>query len=1819
MFRISAFLHFIYALFWLLSVTKLFAKECAHGGILENMILEGGINSNKHTIIKGINSVNLCINKCCTIKECDLAMFKRNICYSVSCDKENSCQISHSRNNSIENAKIVFMTRPREEASRQHTNIQHVLYQKNEKKWESPQSRIEREEDELDEALIESGDDINDLTSGSGITVGNDTLENEKIADSSLETDDSEGSSKDLENEETESEFSDSDFESGDSLLTKNNNAGVKKHEDENKFKNQIENLNFKSNNSKQQYKKENNTKLDSTIYHSSLKNTSLNAFKLMQNLSSSKNISNENKTLNDHLKHFNRTKKLSHANYFLQNNLSNYTPLKKMEKNVTQIFNFSLPANISKYKSMPTNSQKFQIKKQSGKNITNNFLIKSKRLNDKGIIKNKELNNSKKDKHTKFNTSITDDNHNLNNLCSNDKVYQKDSKTLNNSYSNKTKFAENSPTMLHNASAKLYNAPLKLYDAPTMSYNAPTVLYNNHTMRRRIDLLNSNNEFISNFTIYSPARISSPTQDSFVTEISTEFKNEQDNATYPVEDETDVIITPDGVLSSKLDNRTNEFKKDKENSIISNDKDNRKISNKDSRKIISDNDNRKIINDNGSSKISNVSNFLVSTDSLQMNAINNSVNRSLMSTTSKLDIGKEISGESESSGDSDSFDSGDSGEEDKSFKNIKGIFSGSGDAFSKDTEYNPSAEKIEDALDESTSIKKLNITHFLKRKNKASTTEKPTKDLFFMEIEDELLSGNGSNLTSQLQDQQSSGDINNLITETKNISKFAERMDALEQDRYWLDIINKTAETLLRNNSVDFSLKNETWWRNQSTEMNLSINSNSLNKTVLKEIPGDSFKTSSEPLLNSLNSENLTYSSNNILNETMSPTPQTRQLSQPIATMGIAKTQEESKEETFFNKTFMNHNESTDQKFSVVQNETIDVQDKTTDIQNKTTGTQSISTDFQIENTGFQDQATGFREQTTRIQNETMDFSDKRLYGSEYDEKNENAYQTFRVAPISLYPKIEFLKIYTPSKKSFLPFLKDNGYYNHGKYSEEEEINNEQIFKKKNVETKTRVQQSYDSKKIQESYDSISRDLIQPKDDSLKTEQEQVNGFVHAFERKQNKYDTVNFDPRVHYLGYSENRVSDTRDNKLDQTLESNDIPFSSFLPDSSNEKFENVDTDGKNQMFKTHLINTGIPANTKLGKMLMADLSEEESLGNAYNDQPTFKNPLEFKNFYQTNENGLGKINGEILDQDPVQQNQIFDNEALNDFKEFNEPENSNYMYSDKAFKVKENFFERKNIEKPEAVLKPVSKKKVRKSRTKNEKNKNYQNGNKNISWKTSNGTKIFPIKTKNNGPHKNIMPQSENTQYSENTPISRMFPNNSSPSKNFSNSTLFKTKSSRADKISETKAKKEENNKNDKLEETNFTKKKINTDYANKKEKEEENVIQGINKDINEKQYKILNEKLPHASIPWEKLDTNHNISINAADDNEGKAKTRKLFQTNKENNLFKEKHNHFNKIKLNKANSQPNKSLNHNKPKTSNSQYVRYALYRSKFFPPKNYNARKNIFSKSTVNVIKKIESSFEKIQGNYKNNIKVNSKKSLNLKHKSKEFKKKKSEGMKTVFPKKNALAQLQDLITQAKIGRYENVGNALSKKFQNSKKKHFGVDERNIHQSSNHSINQRRYQKIKEVREKVLRRFSSNNGTCRQGLTIHGGTLRGGVLSGEFKSMGVVDTQKACVQKCCKSDRCDVAMTIGRECINIRCFNRKLCNIAPAGNVGVYRDVLPVVTFVNRPVHIFRRSEIPRPLLFSEQDPYSVSEIIQQLDESEFSEVRKIIDEIDHY
>jgi len=132
--------------------------------------------------------------------------------------------------------------------------------------------------------------------------------------------------------------------------------------------------------------------------------------------------------------------------------------------------------------------------------------------------------------------------------------------------------------------------------------------------------------------------------------------------------------------------------------------------------------------------------------------------------------------------------------------------------------------------------------------------------------------------------------------------------------------------------------------------------------------------------------------------------------------------------------------------------------------------------------------------------------------------------------------------------------------------------------------------------------------------------------------------------------------------------------------------------------------------------------------------------------------------------------------------------------------------------------------------------------------------------------------------------------------------------------------------------------------------------------------------------------------------------------------------------------------------------------------------------------------------------------------------------------------------------------------------------------------------------------------------TCVPGLTLRGATLRGGVMSGDFKSMGVVETQKKCIHLCCKSKDCDVAMTVGRECINIRCFDKNTCAIAPAGQL--YHTTPPVATFVQHvPVKgdemFSKRSNIP-------SYPFTKEALLDEVDSTDQSiDLQEILNEVD--
>ena len=62
-----------------------------------------------------------CIEKCCRINKCDLAMKIGSVCHAVLCQDEDSCQISHRRKGSKIRAEIAFITKGMRMYSSCHT------------------------------------------------------------------------------------------------------------------------------------------------------------------------------------------------------------------------------------------------------------------------------------------------------------------------------------------------------------------------------------------------------------------------------------------------------------------------------------------------------------------------------------------------------------------------------------------------------------------------------------------------------------------------------------------------------------------------------------------------------------------------------------------------------------------------------------------------------------------------------------------------------------------------------------------------------------------------------------------------------------------------------------------------------------------------------------------------------------------------------------------------------------------------------------------------------------------------------------------------------------------------------------------------------------------------------------------------------------------------------------------------------------------------------------------------------------------------------------------------------------------------------------------------------------------------------------------------------------------------------------------------------------------------------------------------------------------------------------------------------------------
>lgn len=103
-------IHLAYLLHWKINpnFVSFFVLECIHGGILKNAVFEDLENTNK-TIIKHVLSMYDCVDTCCNIKDCDVAMMNSKKCYVVNCATQGSCQVKHIKREINVQSEMAFI------------------------------------------------------------------------------------------------------------------------------------------------------------------------------------------------------------------------------------------------------------------------------------------------------------------------------------------------------------------------------------------------------------------------------------------------------------------------------------------------------------------------------------------------------------------------------------------------------------------------------------------------------------------------------------------------------------------------------------------------------------------------------------------------------------------------------------------------------------------------------------------------------------------------------------------------------------------------------------------------------------------------------------------------------------------------------------------------------------------------------------------------------------------------------------------------------------------------------------------------------------------------------------------------------------------------------------------------------------------------------------------------------------------------------------------------------------------------------------------------------------------------------------------------------------------------------------------------------------------------------------------------------------------------------------------------------------------------------------------------------------------------------
>ena len=87
---------------------------CYPGEIMTEMTLERGLEAGNYSNLGATALMDTCINKCCNIQTCDVAIKMNNLCFALTCRAKESCKIKSTLGKSSHH-KLCFISRKRKE------------------------------------------------------------------------------------------------------------------------------------------------------------------------------------------------------------------------------------------------------------------------------------------------------------------------------------------------------------------------------------------------------------------------------------------------------------------------------------------------------------------------------------------------------------------------------------------------------------------------------------------------------------------------------------------------------------------------------------------------------------------------------------------------------------------------------------------------------------------------------------------------------------------------------------------------------------------------------------------------------------------------------------------------------------------------------------------------------------------------------------------------------------------------------------------------------------------------------------------------------------------------------------------------------------------------------------------------------------------------------------------------------------------------------------------------------------------------------------------------------------------------------------------------------------------------------------------------------------------------------------------------------------------------------------------------------------------------------------------------------------------------